>query len=138
MITLNYVTSANSKGRTFKYKTLDAAQKRAFTLVGPHPKRDPDGYAVAKLSGNCLFFWGVTFEDLFPDAMAPKKDNSSSDSSSVHTVNALNALSTISSITMFLRFQKVSHDDSMRLVAKLRQMVDIYESSQIALALPQS
>ena len=72
MITFNYVTSANSKGRTFKYKTLGAAQKRASTLVGPHPKRDPDGYAVGRVSGNCLFFKGVTFEDLFPSAMDPK------------------------------------------------------------------
>lgn len=71
MITFTYVTSAH-KGQIFKYKTLAAAQKKAEALVGPHPKRDPDGYAVARLSGNCLFFRGCAFENLFPSAMDPK------------------------------------------------------------------
>jgi hypothetical protein len=65
MITLRYVDAPGKMGRTLKYKTLVGAQERAQKLVGAHPKRDPDGYAVGP-NGHCLFFQGATFEVLFP------------------------------------------------------------------------
>lgn len=67
-ITFHYVTSAAGRGRNSSFKTLVAAKKRAHALVGPHPKRDPDGYAVHRVTGNCLFFQGTTFEELFPSS----------------------------------------------------------------------
>lgn len=70
MITLTYVTSPTSTGRTFKFKTLTGARNKARTLVGSYPKIDPDGYAVQRTTGNCLFFQGTTFEELFPKDQA--------------------------------------------------------------------
>jgi len=64
-ITLRYVDSPNASGRTFKFKTLVGARTKARKLVGSFPKQDPDGYAVSRLTGNCLFFQGVTFKELF-------------------------------------------------------------------------
>lgn len=66
MIRLTYVNSPASRGRKAQYDSLEKARKAAHKLVGPHPKRDPDGYAVDRVTGNCLFFQGVTFEVLFP------------------------------------------------------------------------
>lgn len=65
-ITLTLIEhSVSDRGRKFKYKTLKGAQKKAHDLVGRFPKHDPDGYAVSRLSGHCLFFLGTTFEELF-------------------------------------------------------------------------
>ena len=47
-------------------KTLAGARTKAHNLVTSRPKRDPDGYAVNPQTGGCLFFQGVTFEELFP------------------------------------------------------------------------
>lgn len=66
MITLRYVTSPTSTGKAFKFKTLAGARTKARNLVGSYPKLDPDGYAVQRTTGNCLFFQGVTFDELFP------------------------------------------------------------------------
>jgi hypothetical protein len=68
MITLLYVNSSSAPGRRFKYKTLAGARTKAHNLVGSNPKRDPDGYAVQRTTGNCLFFQGVSFVELFPGA----------------------------------------------------------------------
>ncbi len=64
VIQLRYVS--NAPDRTFRYKTLAGARARAHNLVGSNPKRDPDGYAVNRRTGDCLFFQNVTFEVLFP------------------------------------------------------------------------
>lgn len=65
-IVLRFITTPTSSGRRFEYKTLAGAKRAAHRLVGSKPKRDPDGYAVHRRSGNCLFFLGATFEQLFP------------------------------------------------------------------------
>ncbi len=64
-ITLRWVGTSNST-RTFKYKTLASAQKKAHALVGTQPKLDPDGYLVNPTTGGCLFFQGVELKELFP------------------------------------------------------------------------
>lgn len=68
LIQLRWVSSPSSLGRTFKYKSLRAAQTKAHKLVTAHPKRDHDDYAVHPQTGNCLFYQGTTFEALFPAA----------------------------------------------------------------------
>jgi hypothetical protein len=65
-ITFCYVTDPGKPDKRSQYKTLKAAQAKAQKLVGESPKLDPDGYAVDRKTGNCLFFNGVTFEELFP------------------------------------------------------------------------
>jgi hypothetical protein len=68
VITLCYVTSPTRGGVTFKFKTLKGAQSKAHQLLGVNPKRDPDGYAVSRTTGNCIFIReGCTFEELFPE-----------------------------------------------------------------------
>ncbi len=65
-IKFRYVTDAYQPSRVFKYKTLNGARRKARKLVGYEPKRDPDGYAVDRKTGNCLFILeGTTFEELF-------------------------------------------------------------------------
>jgi hypothetical protein len=66
MITLRFVNDPSKPDRVFKYKTLAGARVRAHNLVTWHPRLDPDGYAVHPRSGDCLFFQGVTFDELFP------------------------------------------------------------------------
>ena len=66
MITLTFVTGPHSRDKTYRYKTLGGAMKKAHSLVGRNPRLDPDGYAVSRSSGKCLFFQGSTFEELFP------------------------------------------------------------------------
>ncbi len=68
MIILRYVTAPGFRERIFRYKTLKGAQMKALTLVGHNPKLDPDGYAVERTTGNCLFFQGTSFGALFPGA----------------------------------------------------------------------
>ncbi len=53
-------------GRMSMLHSVEAARKRAHALVGAHPKKDPDGYAVSRRTGDCLFFSGTSFEELFP------------------------------------------------------------------------
>jgi hypothetical protein len=65
MITLRFVNRPSSLGRTFRFKTLAGAVRKARKLVGSHPLLDPDGYAVQRLTGNCLFFQGANYIDLF-------------------------------------------------------------------------
>lgn len=67
-IVFRFVDSPAGSGRCSTYKTLAGAQRAAQRLVGSKPKRDHDGYAVHRVTGNCLFFQGVTFEQLFPAA----------------------------------------------------------------------
>lgn len=69
-ITLRYVCDTGE--RTYKYKSVDWAIRRARRLVGSTPKIDPDGYAVHRGNGNCLFFIGVTKEQLFPELKTDK------------------------------------------------------------------
>lgn len=65
LIVLRYVNNAATSGTTYKFKTLRGARNRAHTLVGAHPRQDPDGYAVAR-TGECLFIIsGTTFDGLF-------------------------------------------------------------------------
>lgn len=75
-ITLRFVTSSRpgstgpSSTRTFNYRTMEGAQKRARALMGDRPRFDPDGYAVNK-KGDCLFIIGVEDPKLLfkvPDA----------------------------------------------------------------------
>lgn len=69
MILLKFITG--TRERTLKYKTLEGAMRRARTLMGSHPRKDPDGYAVNR-KGECLFIIeGATFEEVFP---APSKE----------------------------------------------------------------
>ncbi len=65
-IQLRYVDSPIRMGRTFKFKTLAGARTKAHNLVTSRPKRDHDDYAVHPQTGNCLFYQGVAFEELFP------------------------------------------------------------------------
>jgi hypothetical protein len=72
MITFRFVDdAARPFGRQFQYKTLAGAQAKAHRLVGGNPRLDPDGYAVHPRTGDCLFFQGVTFEQLFPRRSKP-------------------------------------------------------------------
>lgn len=64
-IRLRYVTYGSLTGVPYSFLTVAGAQRRAEILVGPRPKLDPDGYAVGP-KGDCLFFTGITFEELFP------------------------------------------------------------------------
>lgn len=66
MITFRYVTDPAHMGKRFIFKTLEGAKAKAHKLVGTLPKLDPDGYAVNRTTGNCLFFFGTTFSELFP------------------------------------------------------------------------
>jgi hypothetical protein len=66
-ITLTYVSTPGGAGKKFHYKTLGGARKKASRLVGGFPKFDPDGYAVSRARGDCLFVTGdATLEDIFP------------------------------------------------------------------------
>ena len=67
-ITLRWISKSSTVGVKFKYKTLAAARRKAAMLVTNKPKRDPDGYAVHPRWGHCLFFSGVDYKTLFPDA----------------------------------------------------------------------
>lgn len=66
-ITFSFVNKPGALGRRFFYKTLAGARRKAHKLVGTKPRLDPDGYAVAR-NGDCLFFSGASFSDLWPDA----------------------------------------------------------------------
>jgi len=73
-IILRFVNDPSKLGRKFEYKTLAGARKKAQSLVGKHPRLDPDGYAVHRVTGDCLFCQGATFDELFPtffDEIAP-------------------------------------------------------------------
>jgi hypothetical protein len=65
-ITFRFVDKPDQFGRKFSYKTLEGARAKAYQLVGRRPKIDPDGYYVAR-NGDCLFTFGVTTEELFPE-----------------------------------------------------------------------
>ncbi len=67
-ILLTYVTSSAKSGRRFPFVTLETARRKAHALLSPNPRRDPDGYAVNRQNGHCLWFHGCTFEQLFPAA----------------------------------------------------------------------
>ena len=66
LITFRYVTNPAKIGRKYSFKTLEGAQARAHKLVGQRPKVDPDGYVSHRRTGNCLFFFGCTLTELFP------------------------------------------------------------------------
>jgi hypothetical protein len=66
MITLRFIDDhTKTFGRTFRYRTIAGARTKAHQLVGLNPKRDPDGYVSHRTTGNCLFFQGCTYEELF-------------------------------------------------------------------------
>jgi len=65
------ISDDGTRERTFKYKTLQRARGRAVSLVTNRPKLDPDGYAVHPVKGDCLFFNGVTAQELFPSLGQP-------------------------------------------------------------------
>jgi hypothetical protein len=65
-ITLRYVTKPGSAGTTLHYTTLPRAQKAAQSKVGSVAGIASDRMSVISPDGHCLFFKGVTFEELFP------------------------------------------------------------------------
>ncbi len=69
-IRLRYLTHGSLTGVSYSFITVAGAQRRAETLLGPRPKLDPAGYAVSS-KGHCLFFTGITFEELFPHTRSP-------------------------------------------------------------------
>lgn len=66
-IVLTFVTGPGYPNPSrLTYKTLSGARNKAHKMVGANPKRDPDGYAVNRKNGVCLFVVsGCKYSDLF-------------------------------------------------------------------------
>lgn len=81
MPVITFVVISHVKGRRrerrIRYKTLGGARRGAHRIVGPNPRFDPDGYAVSRHSGICLFVLGAGMYELFDNAPALKPPLSS-------------------------------------------------------------
>lgn len=53
-----------SKTKTKRYQTIAKAREMARRWLGENPKIDPDGYAVNRTNGDCLFVQGAELEDV--------------------------------------------------------------------------